>query len=114
MKRTKMIRQGDVLVMRTTKVASKGLKPAPADSRGVVLAEGEATGHCHKITNPNVCMLMREGATFDMDRILQIGCDRAELVHDEHSTIALSPGTYTVRRQREYDWMLESSRAVAD
>ena len=112
---TTMARQGDVLVMACSNVP-KGLVPAPKDARGVVLAEGEATGHCHKFTDPNVCMLVREGAAFDVDKLLQIAptAERAELVHDEHSTIAFAPGNYTVRRQREYAWAQEASRAVAD
>ena len=109
----RMVRQGDILVMSAPKSASKGMVPAPVDARGVVLAEGEATGHCHKITDPNVCLLRREGAGFDFDQILQVGAP-SQLVHDEHSTIELSPGTYTVRRQREYDWLSASSLAVAD
>ena len=37
-----------------------------------------------------------------VDRWLRVGSAGATLVHDEHGAIALPPGDYRVRIQREY------------
>ena len=104
------IRQGDVLVMRAGKSftldTSKG--PAKRDARGrVVLAEGEVTGHAHAICEPNV-------ALYPMDAMLAgLKVDKlSTLVHDEHGTLTIEPGTYVVKRQREF--MGDEARRVED
>ena len=109
MNETKMIRQGDVLVFRCDSAETKGAKRVKKDPRGVVLAEGEATGHHHRIQSPGVCMLFRKGTT---DRVLTVARDIVQLVHEEHSAISISKGTYKVRRQVE--WSLGKSRRVED
>lgn len=107
--KTKMIRQGDVLVMRATKASAKGATEVAKDPRGVVLAEGEATGHHHRIQAPGVCLLRREGVS---DRVMTVADDLVQLVHEEHGAIPISKGTYVVRRQVE--WSLGKSRRVED
>jgi hypothetical protein len=109
---TKMIRQGDVLVVQTTKSAiTKAHKPV-VDKRGAVLAEGEATGHHHRIKMAGVMLLRAEGVS---DAVLTVGRDLIALLeHEEHGTIKIGGGTHTVRRQREYDWASKSSRRVED
>ena len=103
---TKCARQGDVLLLR--RAPAPGAVEKPHDPRGVVLAEGEATGHCHRITDPGVCSLRAEGVAWDL---LQVGEGIiGRLRHEEH---AVGPGTYEVRIQKEYDWTAEASRAVA-
>lgn len=46
-----MYRQGDILIVPVPEESVPGgLRPAPRDARGrLVLAHGEATGHCHAI-----------------------------------------------------------------
>lgn len=104
-------RQGDVLVYRTTDPTVT--TPKPIDPRGVVLAEGEATGHHHRIKDPGVCSLRAEGVAYDIVRI-ELG---ALLEHEEHGPIPISPGTFESRIAREHAWTAEAaemSRAVAD
>lgn len=106
-----MYRQGDVLIIPTKKLPTK-LMEVPREDGAVVLAYGEVTGHRHRIHDPGVCLLSREGTT---DRYLTIvGEDLAHLIHEEHGTIDLAPGNYVVRIQREYNWAEESSRSVED
>jgi hypothetical protein len=106
-------RQGDVFIIRRTHVA--GAVKKPVDKRGVVLAEGEVTGHHHRITDPGVCSLRAEGVAWDL---LQIGDGIVgKLVHEEHDSFGISAGTFEVRIQREHSWNAEAeevSRAVAD
>jgi hypothetical protein len=110
---TRQARQGDVLIVAIDNVPST-MSEKVKDPRGVVLAEGEATGHHHRIRDPGVCLLRAEGVAYDLLRI-QEGV--VSLVHEEHSTIHVGPCTFEVRIQREHSWNAEAeeaSRAVAD
>jgi len=108
--RSWMIRQGDVLVMRSKRPTAKKWEKQGRDELGrVVLAAGEVTGHHHAIGSPNVCMLRAEGIS---DAVLTIGAEFAQLVHEEHATIDLPKGRYVVRIQRE--WSGAVSRRVED
>lgn len=104
-----MMRQGDVLVIRVDQLP-RGLEPIERGPKGVVLAEGEKTGHAHAISKPNAAMFRdpKLAAIF----LHVTGDEPALLEHEEHSTIALPPGNYQVVRQREYS--PEAIRQVSD
>jgi hypothetical protein len=102
-------RQGDVLVMRIEKQPKGDYVEVSREQGSVVLAHGEVTGHMHQIREPGVCLLRAEGIS---DRVLSVGVDLANLVHEEHGTIPLERGKYLVRIQRE--WSLEDDRQVID
>lgn len=105
-----MFRQGDVLIFKAAKDAvTAEHKAVPLEGGAVVLAHGEVTGHKHQIHDPGVCLLSREGIS---DRVMTV-LNFANLVHEEHSTIEIPAGTYTVRIQREYS-ETEFGRQVAD
>lgn len=106
-----MIRQGDVLLIPVDSATATGAtEPAPADARGVVLAEGETSGHHHAVVGRSVkLMRFRDGRS---DRLLEIGgASGAELRVigggsggvDRHTPISLSPGKFIVRVQRAWD-----------
>ena len=105
MNQTQMYRQGDVLITRVAKIPARAIK---RENRGaVVLAEGEVTGHAHRIEAPEIAEL------YDSDRGVYLTVERAtRLVHEEHGAIVLEPGAYRVARQREYT--PDSIRNVAD
>ncbi|MEU7912403.1 hypothetical protein [Microbispora bryophytorum] len=98
-----MYRQGDVLIVPVTEESvPRGLRPVPRDPRGrLVLAEGEATGHCHAFPGP--------GTLYPGFLHLPAG---GRLVHEEHDPIPLPKGWFRVIRQREY--VPGSFRTVAD
>jgi hypothetical protein len=98
-------RQGDVFVERCAAPRTK-LDPVPPEAGRVILAHGEATGHAHAIPMSHAALFAR-GA----ERFLRV-VKPTELLHEEHSPISLSPGTYRVTRQREYS--PEGLRTVAD
>lgn len=102
-------RQGDVLLVALHD-APAGTKPVPRDRRGLVLAEGEVTGHAHTIDAPDAELVTADQAVELY--LLVHGTDLVELTHQEHSTILVPPGAYEVRRQREYH--PEEIRTVAD
>lgn len=72
-----------------------------------VLAEGEVTGHAHRLTK--AVPLFLAGA----QRYIQVP-ERLTLKHEEHGAITVDAGTYAVRIVREYDHFAEEARAVAD
>ena len=98
------LRQGDVLLVRRTGALPPKAVPVPHDPRGVVLAEGEVTGHAHVIADERVAMLAdpetgRRWIIFKDGTALE---EPALLTHEEHSTVMVEVGTYEVIAQREY------------
>jgi hypothetical protein len=91
-------RQGDVLIQPVDEIPA-GLQPVPLDNGRVILADGEATGHAHAVEG-DVQFLAADLADLE-ERFLRVETE-AHVVHEEHGTIALPPGNYRVRRQREY------------
>lgn len=88
-----MYRHGDVLIAAVDAV------PAEAKKRPrCVLAEGEITGHSHRIAEIGAAELFSFGA----DLYLSVKGEHATVVHEEHAPIRLSRGVYRVWRQREY------------
>lgn len=71
-----------------------------------VLAEGEVTGHAHRLRGPRV--------DWDAEsRRLQLDED-ASLSHEEHGRQTLPRGNYTVGIVREVDHLERVVRNVAD
>ena len=97
------IQQGDVLLMVAT------IPVAAKPSSGLVLAEGETTGHAHRVTRGQAKML-RDG-----ERIfLRVLSGDATVTHEEHGPITLPRGDYEVKRVREYDHFAEAARVIGD
>jgi hypothetical protein len=71
-----------------------------------VLAEGEVTGHAHRLTRSDV---YERGDTREFDA--PVG---DTLTHEEHGPITLPPGSWASGRVVEYDHLREESRAVED
>ncbi len=95
------LRQGDVFLERVDGLP-EGAKPV----KGLVLAEGEATGHAHRVTGGRARLFDSAGKRF-----LRVS-GTATLAHEEHAPLALARGVYEVRRQREYS--PSEIRQVAD
>lgn len=94
-----MFRQGDVLIVPASEIPAAAV-PVKRVRRAVVLAEGEVTGHAHRIVADGADLFEIEGLEDRFLRVLTEG--GVDLVHEEHGTIALPAGDYIVRRQREY------------
>ena len=98
-----MWRQGDVLISAVDAIPRGATK-----RRDCVLAEGEITGHSHRIDQPGAATLFEhEGRLY-----LRVLAGEAKVVHQEHGPITLKQGLYTVWQQREYS--PESLRTVND
>lgn len=78
----------------------------------LVLAFGEATGHHHTITVPDLTK-MDAYKLADGGWILTLR-EEGSVTHQEHGEITLAPGTYRVGRERELDWNTGMARNVID
>jgi hypothetical protein len=105
-------RQGDVLIVRVPH-RPEGTREVPRDDAGrVILALGEVTGHAHAIRDADATLFELSGAEVEQ-RFLEIARE-VTIVHEEHDPITLAPGTYEVRRQREYVSPKRPPRRIAD
>jgi hypothetical protein len=103
-------RQGDIFLEPVAVLPAGCAESVPQDRAGElvhVLAEGELTGHAHRVlAGPGVDLLRDQDGSGGTDP-LAIGYLRlkklARLVHDEHAPVDLPPGDYRVVQQRRYD-----------
>lgn len=107
----KLLRHGDLLLYPTKKAELKLKKVFTGNE--FVLAEGEQTGHQHKLTIPT-----KENAfTIYQDekgqKYLDLNC-KAQLTHQEHNNLIVLPNFYVVKHEREYDYFQETIKRVQD
>jgi hypothetical protein len=114
-----MYRQGDVFLMRVDGAAPIDIEPKPADGRGIVLAEGESSGHHHAVFGDgNKLFRFRDTSG---RQLLVTGERGAELRvvgggsggKPRHETIQIAPGKYIVTVQRSWT-SAHQSRRVED
>jgi hypothetical protein len=86
-------RQGDVFLVAVARLPTTGRV-----ERRHVLAEGEVTGHAHRLGDP------ASGQVFSVngELFLEVTAENATIVHEEHGPLTLPRGGYAVRIQREY------------
>jgi hypothetical protein len=105
------VRQGDVFLELIEDVNESELgECVPLEGDRVVLAHGESTGHAHAISDEGAILF--RGTAANSDRFLRV-LRPVNLLHEEHAKIALEPGLYRVRRQREWTDQ-DEPRVVAD
>jgi len=98
-----VIRQGDILLVPV--VIPEGAKEVKHNKKeGIIVAEGEVTGHHHRIRDPRVRELNKGSRRFI--RVPKRG-PVALFEHEEHATLTLPPPVkpntgYEIRNQREY------------
>lgn len=96
------IRHGDVLL---TRVNEKDQDLKKLDH--LVLAEGEVTGHAHRISEGKAELYEASDSM-----VLVVRSESAALTHEEHNRIDVPEGIYEVKIQREY--VPQSYRYVQD
>lgn len=94
------IRQGDVILLPVQQVEGEKL-------HHLTLAEGEVTGHKHRIKEGQAELYEKQGTLY-----LSVISEVALLNHEEHQAISIPQGIWMVRIQREYE--PEGWRYVAD
>jgi hypothetical protein len=95
------LRQGDVLIIPSDTYATGSKLPH------LTLAEGEVTGHRHRISNGEAELFDRNGVLY-----LKVLSPTAILTHEEHAAVTIPQGDWEIRIQREYS--PEGWRYVAD
>lgn len=93
-----LYQQGDILIERAEEIPDK-IDAIPPKNGRYILAEGEATGHAHAVTED--ILLFKKNSTEDLYCIAD---DYFTLRHEEHKPITIPPGLYVVRHVREYDY----------
>lgn len=105
-------RQGDVIVLpvalaRPGKVESPSAVPA----EGVAVVRGENGGNTHLLVAEGPVVWAPATGTLDLGTLTVPDGAAAWLLHPEHGTNGIAPGSYVVRRQRE---QADEIRLVAD
>jgi hypothetical protein len=101
-------RQGDIFFRVLDKIPTKGLKK----KTDAILAHGEITGHCHKITTA----ISDCESYIDVQGDIYIRSENEIIVgHDEHDNIILPANKWVcVSRQVEYNPLEKARQKVAD
>lgn len=108
--------QGDVLIKEYDESAVGKWRHDRIEARKrreldeFVVAEGEATGHSHKIKGKIVNYVPAHRT----DQIVFELTEASTIYHEEHGEITLPPGKYYIEQVREYDHFAEESRVVRD
>lgn len=97
--------QGDVLITKLDGFDTSRAKKLDH----LVLAEGEATGHAHRLIDGVGQLMMLDNIMH-----LKIFSDKATITHDEHAPIIVPKGDYKINIVREYDHFNEESTRVRD
>ena len=88
-------RQGDVFLIETSALPPElALKPRPP-----VLAEGEVTGHAHRLKGGSTAQVLGNASGM---LFLEVSGENATIEHEEHGPVTVPAGMYAVRIQREY------------
>ena len=95
------LRQGDVLIIPSD-TSVTGIKLPH-----LTLAEGEVTGHRHRISNGEAELFERDGVLY-----LKVLSSTAILTYEEHAQVTIPQGDWEIWIQREY--APEGWRYVAD
>ena len=108
MKEVRLIQQGDVLFKEVSKLPAGTVQDNSVDSRGVVFAEGEVTGHYHGTSTPGITMFRKGDVRFALVERPK------EVTHQEHGAVTLDPGIYEIGIVREIDPFSEEINRVRD
>jgi len=99
--------QGDILIERVADAPATGRIVQSVNHGSIVIAEGEATGHRHRMVGELTLYrddaLAREIPSGLYVGHVQVHGATARLEHEEHSPLTLPQGTYRIRRQRHLE-----------
>jgi hypothetical protein len=104
---TRLWAQSDILIeqVEDSPVSSQSLRPPIGGA--LLVAEGEAAGHRHRIIGSVVMYCEDEHARSVPNGLyiahLHVNSPNARLEHEEHAPIELEQGTYRIRRQRQLE-----------
>lgn len=101
------LQQGDVLLWKVEKLP-EGAAEVKRKNGAVVLAEGEHTGHAHRIMDVDALFFEKDGKFYLKNE------KPVTLTHEEHRPFTIDPGIWEVGQVREKDWLSGMVRKVVD
>lgn len=103
-------RHGDVLIKQVAKMP-KGAKKV-FTGKNYVVAEGEATGHNHRLATVEVDT---EFEIYELNgqKYLKLS-GTSTITHEEHKPLTILPGIYVVGDEREWDYFSNEVQQVRD
>jgi hypothetical protein len=102
-----LIVQGDVFLTES-KIPTTAVK-MKLKSRGLVIAEGEHTGHAHVVDNTDVATL------YEVDGVMYLSnSEPISIVHEEHKSINVPTGEWKIGIVKEVDPFTDEIRNVQD
>jgi hypothetical protein len=115
MKNENQLQQGDINFERIKNDVDKKTL-CKVQKNGWVLAEGETTGHFHRIEEVKKAEMYEYYDDYLKEDclLLKILENQVEVKHNEHQSIILDRGIYRVTRVNEYDPFEKYSRKVQD
>lgn len=103
----KQLQQGDTLYKKI-EFLPDGIKEVKRKNGAIIIAEGEATGHAHRIFDV-------EAMFFEKDGKFYLKNEKSVTVkHEEHNPITIDPGIWEIGQVREKDWITGMVRKVID
>lgn len=99
--------QGDVFFVEMD--IPKNAKRVQRTSRGLVLAEGEATGHAHVIMDGGAELFEADGQLY-----LRVDNEEVPMKHEEHGPVFIDKKEWYVGQVLEYDPFTEEVNKVQD
>lgn len=103
------IQQGDVLLESVESIPKDSME-IKAKQRGIVLAEGEHTGHAHCIVEHNGVAWM-----YEKEGVLYVKAMKpVTITHEEHNAVKIPAGNWKVGIVREFDHFAQMERQVKD
>ena len=105
-------RQGDIIIKGIEKLPENlSLVGLVSNEIGFVLREGKYTGHKHLLVADRGTMEIMKDKN---GKFYLKFSNFVDLVHEDHKTITIFPGTYEVSNEREFDYFLNEARRVVD
>ena len=103
----RQIQHGDILIREVESIPHEA-KPVERRGGRIIVAEGEQTGHHHAITDKGAILMELNGELY-----LEV-TEPVTISHEEHKDLPIPPGKYQVGHVREFDYLAEMERRVAD
>ena len=101
-----LYQQGDLLIKSIQNIPTGATKKEKTE-KGYILAEGEHTGHTHRILAGVLMYCI--GAKLFLENQKEV-----TILHEEHNEVTLPPGMWEIDQVREYDHFEEEARVILD
>ena len=101
------LQQGDTLYKKVEEVPEDALV-VERKNGAIVIAEGEATGHAHRIFDVDAFLFEVNGKRYLKNS------KEVTVRHEEHHAVTIPAGIWEIGQVREYDYFQDMERTVRD